>query len=220
MTIEEEIFNNYKIIKDNLIKYGFKKENNKLILKKNILDNKFMIVFEYDKTIKGKIIELDFNEEYTNFRRESVGTFNSKVKDEFINCLIDIRNKCAIKDTFIFEQTKRINNYIVNKYNTNPEFLWEKYPSYAIYRKIKKWFALIGNVELNKVDNLSDDNKVVEIINLKINEEKLDDILKIKGCYKAYHMNKKKWITIILDDTLSDDKVKDMIDISFNNVKE
>ena len=33
--------------------------------------------------------------------------------------------------------------------------------------------------------------------------------------YKAYHMNKKKWISIILDETLSDEDIFKYIDESY-----
>ena len=103
MNIEDELFNKYRIDKSKLIKYGFIKDNKNYIYKKNILDDKFTIAVEYNKKIKGKIIEIEFNDEYTNFRRENLGEFSSNIKNEFINLLVDIRNKCTSKDTFNFD---------------------------------------------------------------------------------------------------------------------
>ena len=220
MNIEKDLFNKYEIDKDKLIKYGFKKENNILLFKKNILDNKFTIIIEYDKEIKGKIIELEFNEEYINFRRESIGTFNKTIKEEFINLLIDIRDKCSRKNIFKYSQTKRINEFIIDKYKVNPEFLWEKFPSYGIYRVLGKWFALIGSVPLNKIDKKSNLNEEVEIINLKVSKDQLNDLLLKKGYFEAYHMNKKSWITIVLNDTLTDNEIKNLIIESYKNIKD
>ena len=67
MNIEEELFNKYKVDKTKLKEYGFIEEKNILKYKKDIMDNKFTIIVEYDKKIKGKIIEKEFNEEYINF---------------------------------------------------------------------------------------------------------------------------------------------------------
>lgn len=220
MNIEEELFNKYKVDKTKLKEYGFIEEKNILKYKKDIMDNKFTIIVEYDKKIKGKIIEKEFNEEYINFRRKELGEFNTKIKNEFVNLLIDIRDKCFTKNVFNLDQTKRINELIINKYNVNPEFLWEKYPSFAIYRKTKKWFALVGNVPLNKIDKKSKSTEEVEIINLKIKEDEKDILLNKKGYHEAYHMNKKNWITIILDDTLNDKEIEEMISNSYNNIKE
>lgn len=220
MNIEEELFNKYKVDKIKLKEYGFIEEKNILKYKKDIMDNRFTIIIEYDKKIKGKIIEKEFNEEYTNFRRKELGEFNTKIKNEFVNLLIDIRDKCFTKNVFNYDQTKRINKLIINKYNVNPEFLWENSPGFAIYRKIKKWFALVGNVQLSKINKKSNSMEEVEIINLKIKEDEKDILLNKKGYYEAYHMNKKNWITIILDDTLSDQEIEKMISNSYNNIKE
>ena len=218
--MEEELFNKYKVDKIKLKEYGFIEEKNILKYKKDIMDNRFTIIIEYEQKIKGKIIEKEFNDEYTNFRRKELGEFNTKIKNEFVNLLIDIRDKCFTKTVFNYDQTKRINKLIINKYNVNPEFLWEKYPSFAIYRKTKKWFALVGNVQLSKIDKKSKSIKEVEIINLKIKEDEKDILLNRKGYHEAYHMNKKNWITIILDDTLSDQEIEKMISNSYNNIKE
>ena len=69
------------------------------------------------------------------------------------------------------------------------------------------------NLDLSKLDNNSGE---VEIINVKLDENKIQKLLKQKGFYKAYHMNKKSWITIILDDTLSDKYIMDLIDESYS----
>ena len=110
MNIEEELFNKYKVDKTKLKEYGFIEEKNILKYKKDIMDNKFTIIVEYDKKIKGKIIEKEFNEEYINFRRKELGEFNTKIKNEFVNLLIDIRDKCFTKTVFNYDQTKKINN--------------------------------------------------------------------------------------------------------------
>jgi len=220
MSIEEEIFKNYEVNENNLIKYGFNKENGKFIYKQNIMNDKFTIIIEYDKKIKGKIIESEFNDEYINFRMETLGEFSSSIKEEFVNLLIDIRDKCFIKNVFKSLQTIRINEFIINKYGINPEFLWEKFPSYAIYRKTKKWFALIGNVSLNKIDKNSNLENEVELINIKVSEKEVDTILSKKGYYEAYHMNKRNWVSIILDDTLSDSEIEEMIINSYNIIIE
>ena len=118
----------------------------------------------------------------------------------------------------MFDQSNRICKYIQDKYNSNPEFLWAKFPGYAIFRKTSKWFALIGNVTINKVNKKSNSNEEIEIINVKVDEGKINDLISLEGYYEAYHMNKKNWITIILDDTLSDDVIIKLIDESYSLV--
>ncbi len=46
---------------------------------------------------------------------------------------------------------------------------------------------------------------------MKLPPSKIANLLNQKGYYKAYHMNKDNWITIILDDTLKDQEILNLI---------
>ena len=72
------------------------------------------------------------------------------------------------------------------------------------------------DIPFNKIDK--NKSGLIEVINVKINPNDKDNLLKIEGIYEAYHMNKKSWISIILDDTLSDDLISELIDNSYKLV--
>ena len=222
MTIEEEIFKKSKPIKQKLIKYGFKKENNTYLIEKTFMNDSFKAILTIEKeNIKGKIIDLEFNEEYTNIRVENTqGEFVNKVKNEYKKILQDIKNNCFENKYFIGNQANRITNYILNKYNDKPEFLWEKYEDFGVFRNQinKKWYAIIMNI--NKSVLKEKDNKQIDILNVKTDEKIIEKLIKEKGYYKAYHMNKKNWITIALDETLKDSDIEKLIDSSYNEINE
>ena len=219
MNIENDIFKKCVILYDKLIPYGFKKIDKKYIISKNILDDTFKVVIEIsNNVVNGKIYDLAFNEEYTNYRvKNQTGEFVSKVRSEFLDILMDIKDKCTITNYFITNQANRLTNLIIKRYNDIPEFAWDKSPGFGIFRNPsnKKWYALIMNIDKNKIDNKAKSEEV-EILNLKLSETKINKLLGKKGFYKAYHMNKKNWITIILDDTVSDDEIMNYIDESHN----
>ncbi len=59
-------------------------------------------------------------------------------------------------------------------------------------------------------------NERVDVINLKIDDRMFKEmLLKEKGILPAYHMNKEHWISVILDGTVKEDKVFDLIGASF-----
>ena len=58
-----------------------------------------------------------------------------------------------------------------------------------------------------------------DIINLKLESDEIETLIKKEGFYPAYHMNKKYWITLILDETLSDETIIEYIKKSYENVK-
>ena len=217
MNIEKEIFQRTKLILNRLIEYGFIKDNNSYIYEKYFFDNDFkaIIIVDNNGTVTGKVYDLQSNEEYTNIRTKMTGEFVSKVKDEYKNILIDIKNNCYEDKFFINNQANEITRYIKDKYSIDPEFLWEKYPFFGIFRNKNnnKWFALITNVDKSKID---EGNGIVELLNIKLDSNKIKELLQNKGYYEAYHMNKKSWISIILNNTLKDKEIFELIDESYN----
>ena len=224
LDIENEVFKRANVNFNKLVNYGFMKDKSNYIFEKEFLDGDFKAIINIsDKGIvTGKVIDIQIDEEYTNIRTNLNGAFVNKVRESYKDILIDIKNNCFETNDFIFDQTNRINNYIKDKYNCSPEFLWEKFPGYAIYRNKNnnKWFAIIGNVKENKVNKKSLSSEEIEVINVKVLESNLNNILSKKGYYEVFHMNKKNWVSIILNDTLEDKEVIKLIDKSYNIINE
>lgn len=217
MSIESEIFKRSRIDIKKIENYGFKKNNELYVYEKKFLGNEFKAIITIDKEnkVNGKVIDLQDNNEYFNIRTEMSGEFVNKVRNEYENILIDIKNRCFEKDYFISKQANRITKYIRDKYNNEPEFLWSKFKGYGVFRNSfnQKWYGLIMNIDLSKLENK---NGEVEIINLKLDENKISKMLNKKGFYNAYHMNKKDWISIILNDTLKDDEIIELLEESYD----
>ena len=115
------------------------------------------------------------------------------------------------------EQANKVIEHMRAEYGAEPEFLWpERYPNYAIFRHRdnRKWFALVGVVSRKSL-GLADDADV-EIINLKFDKNQTYDFAETSDhIFPAYHMNKNHWITILLDGTLPDDLVFELIKKSY-----
>ena len=220
MSIEKEVLVKCVPNCTKLLKYGFVKGNDMYKFSKKFMDNTFSadIVVFTNGEVHGKVIEIVYDEEYTNFRIEGeIGKFAGKVKSNYVSILEDIKEKCFDSKYFVFDQTNRITNYIFDKYGDRPEFLWKKYPGCGVFRKKKKkkWYGIIMDINKNKI---CDSTGEVEILNVKLNKELVTKLLKEEGFYKAYHMQKINWITIVLDDSLDDEKIMKLIDISYSNI--
>lgn len=218
MSIESDVFKKCTPNNKKLIKYGFKKYKNTYYFSKTFMNNAFRADIAIDGTgqVTGKVIEIELEEEYTNFRIEgNVGEFVGKVREEYRNILQDIANKCFEKEDFIFEQTNRIAKLINEKYKVTPEFLWDKFPGYGVFRNTSsnKWFGIIMNIDRSKI--ISDKSGEIEILNVKLDSD-VQNYLDVEGIYPSYHLSKKSWISIILDDTLPDKIIMDLVDISYN----
>ena len=198
MNIENNIFKRAHIDYNKLINYGFIKENNNYTYTKEFMNNSFKAIINIDNNsnISSKVIDLSTNEEYISINIDTLqGEFINKVRNLYKDILIDIKDNCFIKDYFITNQVGIFRNK-----NNN------------------KWYALIANIDKSKIDKNSTGE--IEIINLKVNENIIDNLLKKKGFYKAYHMNKKNWITIILDNSINDKEIIEYLDNSYNIINE
>ena len=218
--MEYELFKKCIFDYSKLLNYGFKEENNIYYYDKYILDNNYKIrIVVENNNIKGKIYDLIFNDEYLNLNVDSNLSFNNKIKEEYIKVLKDIKVKCTKESLFVFKQSNEITNYIKRKYKVNPEFLWKKNPNNGVFRNKNnnKWFGIIISVSKDKLD-LKYKQEEIEVINLKLDETMIKELIKMDGFYRAYHMNKKSWISIILDNTLDNEIIYSLIDQSYNNV--
>ncbi len=55
----------------------------------------------------------------------------------------------------------------------------------------------------------------VDAVNLKCDPIMIGSVCKEEGIFPGYHMNKNYWITVLLDGAVDDEKIKMLLDISF-----
>ena len=103
MNIEQEVFKRVFFDFKKLETYGFRKEGAEYRYSKIFMDIfRADIIIDENQVITGKIYDLSFGEEYTNFRRgDLLGEFANKVKEQYISILNDIAIKCSEKWNFI-----------------------------------------------------------------------------------------------------------------------
>ena len=166
--IEDEIFKRCRIIPQRLLNYGFIKKENNYIYSKSIMNDSFRMDITVDSKGKliSKITDLSFNEEYVNHRiKNQIGEFVGKIRQELEERLKDIKEKCTITEYFITEQANRISNYITEKYKDVPEFLWDSFKGYGVFRNKDndKWYGIILNMNKNKLDKSIQDKTETNI---------------------------------------------------------
>ena len=57
---------------------------------------------------------------------------------------------------------------------------------------------------------------LIEIINVKCEPDMASLLTQTYGSLPGYHMNKKYWITMLLDGTVSEAKILDFLDMSYD----
>lgn len=208
---------NRKIISKKVLDNGFIKENNSYILEKEINNNDFKVVIELtnDKQI-SKVIDLSSNEEYILVDTKTTGSFVGQIKDEYEKIINSFIENCTEPNIFKSNNSKQVIKYIKEKYNDDLEYLWEKLPNCAIWRNKNndKWYGLIMQIKESSLGLKSD--KETEVLNLKYQKDQTNEIINNKTIFPAYHMNKKSWISIKLDEDIDIKEIENLIDNSYN----
>ena len=110
---------------------------------------------------------------------------------------------------------EEIYEYVKKQYGTVPEYLWKESPESAVLRhKNGKWYAVLMQVEKSRL-GLEGDTKV-DIIDVKCDSDMVGLLTQTYGFLPGYHMNKKYWITMLLDGTVSEAKILDFLDMSYD----
>ncbi len=214
--MKNEIFNDKKVNINKLIEFGFTKNNN-IYEYSTILNNDFSlrIKLKEPNILLTEITEIETGEIYTLHLTDAQGQFVGEIRKEYKNTLENIKNNCFENNIFKSAQTQEIIKYIKDKYGDNLEYLWEKFPDNAIARRKdnSKWYLAILTIKKDRLGFNSNEN--VEVIDLRANVDEIPKLVKQLGIYPGYHMNKKHWITIILDDSYDINEIFKKIDESY-----
>lgn len=114
---------------------------------------------------------------------------------------------------------KEVENYIFETYGVKKESPWADDPESVIFRHRlnRKWFALIMRIPQKRL-GLSGEEQV-DVMNVKCYPELIESLRFSEGFFPAYHMNKTHWITVLLDENADKEKIKTLLDISYELTK-
>ena len=54
-------------------------------------------------------------------------------------------------------------------------------------------------------------NLVYDVVNIKVDPRQMDKLLDLDGIYPSYYMSKKTWISLVLDETIPDQTIFELI---------
>ena len=205
-----------------LLEYGFEKKKNQYEYRANLIENEFDLIVSFSNEknkINIKVIDINSNEEYLLVKvPNAIGEYVGKIREECKSKLIDIIEKCSEIEVFKSYQAKQVIKYIKEKYENSPEFLWAKCDGNAVFRhkENNKWYGLLVTISKSKLG--LDSEEIVNAINLKGIPENIEKIVDNERYFLAYHMNKKHWVTIILDESVEIEEIFKFIDVSFNMI--
>ena len=204
----------YKLSEDRLINFGFQFEENILFFRKNILNDTFRIEIKLiNKYFEVEVYDLDFNEVYSLF---SVDSANGEIVTAIREEVKDVLEKILCLESIMYEDVlryvkERYNSTTVKPFKTNPDIK-------ALVTAKNKWYALFLDVEYNKLQKDSLVDSKVKIVNLKHLSSEISTVIDNRNIFPSYHMNKNHWISVVLDNNIDIEYVKELIELSYNLV--
>lgn len=211
-------FENRKLNIEKLLSYGFEKSDNGYMYRVDLVEGqmKMTVIVSRDGLVHTEVIDNTSGDEYVLHQVVgAAGAFVGQIKSEYEAMLEEISVKCFDLEVFKSEQAKAVIAYVRDIYGDELEFLWKKFDDNAVVRRKdnKKWYAAILTVSRRKLG--FDSDELAEILDLRMEPEKIVTTVDEIKYFPGYHMNKKHWITICLDGTVPTEEIYGRIDDSY-----
>ena len=215
---EDKFFINKKVNFEKLLSYGFLMTDDGYRYSNVVMNGQFQLnVFVTNGgAVSTQMIDTASDEEYTLHKIESsVGAYVGEVRAVCEDVLRDISQECFEPDVFHSNQTHAVIKYVREKYGDELEFLWKKFSDNAMWRRkdTQKWYGLILTIPRSKLGLNSDE--IVEIVVMRLKPEQMAQTVDNKKYFPGWHMSKKSWYTIILDDSVPSEEIFRRIDESY-----
>ena len=207
----------YEIDCKRAIAYGFSRTEAGLELKKELPGVGLYAVFVIaGKSFEVNVFDADTDEEYLPFNvLDNITGFVTGIREQVEELVQEIKEKCLLNSNMKL----RLMEYCERKFGTEPEAPWEDSPDAYTFKTAKrnKWYALFMTIPYKSLGLVA--KGALDVVNIKLPPEKVLDLIDRVHFYPAYHMNKKHWITIVLDKEVDEPLVQQLLEESYGLVE-
>lgn len=197
----DTLLQTYSYKEDALLEYGFENNGDVYTYESTIEKGQLFLRVEVSaKSFQVQVCDSDLQEPYMPFEIESLqGAFVSEVRERVEEQIQRILTACFVK-TALREQ---LFQYVKDTYDITPQYPWAKDASSAVLKtKHKgKWFALLMRIPAKRLGLSLQQN--VEVMNVKVSSATMASCIDHHHFFPAYHMNKKYWMSVLLDKQIS-----------------
>ncbi len=234
--LAEKVFRKKRLDEDHLTAAGFSRDGQLWILSKELMPGLFRAELRAhpESGMTGRVIDLESGDDYLPLEVEcAVGKFTGMVRDAYRRWL---EETAARFEDLPFEspQANRLAAWASGFFSVPLEQTFRKAEGSVLRHPHNgRWFSVFLKVKASALQKAKDekpaekadrtgnagkrplDDMMAEIMNLKIDPSNLDDLLQTPGIYLCWHMNKKHWISLSLNDALSDQRIMALMKQSF-----
>ena len=196
-SFESAYLSNAKLVIDALVPFGFTPIEDGFLYERKILNDEFLLRLnvKQDGTMDSTLIEVETGEPYTLYKVEAAhGEYVGMVREAVKEVILEVKKKCYQVGDHVSEEFVFVRDFCRLTYGEELEYLWDDENCILRREDNKKWYAVIMKISLKKLG--IDDDSVKSVLALRGNPENVDG----KTLFPGYHLNKKYWVTIVLDE--------------------
>ena len=201
-----EIFEKYQANLEKLQIFGFKKKEKGFVYSQEIMNGDFCLRIQLQgEELTYQVMDQETGDEYVQVKMEQMmGEFVGQVREACQEIFLMIRTNCFDEVGFLYKQSGRLQDSVAKT-------------KAGVFRHqdSKKWYGAFLTTDWSKFE--VDRSGTIEVINVK--NDHVVELIQRKGIYPAFHMNKKYWLSLPLDDTLRDTELFALLDESFTLTK-
>ena len=215
MTDFDRLFESGELNLEKLLKNGFTETTDGYYKESPLLDFLLRVNITREGKVNAELFDPEADAPYTlHLVANAQGNFVGEVRKAYEEALLSLAETCFDKAVHKSSFTKDLIKCAKERYDEDCEYLWERYPDCCVLRRKdnQKWYAVVMTVAGNKV-GLSTEN-IVEIVDLLAEAEFVNSLIHRRGFAPAWHMNKKSWITLLLDGSVEFSVIAEMLEKS------
>lgn len=114
-------------------------------------------------------------------------------------------------------ERRDIFEWVLNEFGTEPDYPWNDWNAVFRHKVSRKWFGIVMEIPETKLG--LDGPRIVDVLNVKCDPFLIGTLRQKAGYFPAYHMNKEQWISILLDGSVEDEEIKNLISMSYELTK-
>ena len=115
-------------------------------------------------------------------------------------------------------QRADVYTFVSEQYGVEPEYVFADDFDTGVLRHptSKKWFGIAMRVKKSRLGLRGEGE--IDVLNVKLPSEMVGTVFADDGILPAYHMNKTKWVSLLLDGRLQKETVFAFVDASYQTV--
>lgn len=215
MTFEDAYFKQKILKQDSLEPFGFTTTEQGYEFRKTLIADELeaRLLIDLEGKLTGQVVDIDLDEPYDIFRSpQATGTYVGQVREAYGELLSQLADSCYESQLFSSPQANRLAQFLVQEFSDHADHPFEKYPDYLSFRVDGKWYALFFPLKGEKLGLSGEKSDLVyDVVNLKVDPSQMGKLLDLDGIFPSYHMSKKTWISLVLDETIPDQMIFDLL---------